>query len=387
MDNPAQKSRDEELIWKNVTVLFEDPRLSDSYYQYWIPQDDLDLEELKQNIAAVKGVKSVTYWDDHRSLMKSWMENPPEFVFNQCDDGYMNDEEMESHLCSFMDMLKIPYTGSGCESFVLVKDKSIVRGAAMSVGVPVPFEVFIEEGEDIESRIPLDLEYPVFCKLGNASGSTGILNSNVAHNREQAIEGLTKLRKDYPGRPLLLQEYLVGREISIGMVGNPELGDFELFHPVEVDYSKLDPKYEKVQLEEFKRDGDSEFWQQVKEVKADLSEKTLADIKEWAKRMYIRTKCKDFARMDFRADKKGQFKIMDVNPNCWVGGKFRMMAAWAGYSTWPEILHRIFLTAQKRHKHKRDLAAQKLAEEKQKALLEKVNKLKEEFNHKTTQIS
>jgi hypothetical protein len=47
------------------------------------------------------------------------------------------------------------------------------------------------------------------------------------------------------------------------MVGNPELGDFEVFHPVEVDYSGLDPKYAKVQLEEFKRDGNSEFWQQV----------------------------------------------------------------------------------------------------------------------------
>ncbi len=48
------------------------------------------------------------------------------------------------------------------------------------------------------------------------------------------------------------------------MVGNPELGDFEIFPPVEVDYKNLDgKKYLNVQLEEFKRDGDSEFWQQV----------------------------------------------------------------------------------------------------------------------------
>jgi hypothetical protein len=70
MESPAERFRNEELIWKNVTVLFEDPRLSESYYQYWIPQDDVDLEELKQSIAAVNGVNSATYWDDHRSLMK-----------------------------------------------------------------------------------------------------------------------------------------------------------------------------------------------------------------------------------------------------------------------------------------------------------------------------
>lgn len=119
--------------------------------------------------------------------------------------------------------------------------------------------------------------YPAFCKLGNASGSTGIIESNVAKNKEEAISGLKELRRQHPTRPLLLQEYLIGRlimeikyfydfknrEFSVAMIGNPEIGDFEIFPPVEVDYSGLSSKYPKIQLEEFKRDGNSEFWQQV----------------------------------------------------------------------------------------------------------------------------
>jgi len=101
-------------------------------------------------------------------------------------------------------------------------------------------------------------------------------------------------------------------------------------------------------LEEFKRDGNAEFWQQVKEVRAELTESQLASIKDYATKMFSRTHCQDFARMDFRMDSQGQIKLLDVNPNCWLGGKYRLMASWAGYG-WPQILARIVATAQQRH--------------------------------------
>jgi len=336
-----------ELKWKNLTVLLEDPSLTKN-----LESDNLDIEELKESLSKIKGIESISYYDDHVNILQNWLKNPPEFVINQCDDGYQNKEELESHLCSLMDMLEIPYTGPGCESFVMVKDKSIVRGLAISINVPVPFEIFIDIQDNYEEKIPKNLDYPVFCKLGNSSGSTGVMNSSVAYNREGVINAIKELKKKYSERPILLQEYLPGREISVGMVGNPELEDFEIFHPVEVDYSNLDPKYQKVQLEEFKCNGESEFWCQVKEVKAKLSQVELINIKEWTKKMFVRCKCKDFARIDFRADKHGQFKVIDVNPNCWLGGKYKMMAEWQGYS-WSQILYKIVLTSQKRYLFKK----------------------------------
>lgn len=51
-------------------------------------------------------------------------------------------------------MLGIPYTGPQIDSLLLTKDKSLTRGAAISVGVPVPVEIYIDENEDIESKIP-----------------------------------------------------------------------------------------------------------------------------------------------------------------------------------------------------------------------------------------
>jgi len=371
-----------EIRLKNITVLFPDPTLSESYYEYWIPQDDLDLEELKQNIQAIKGVEKVEFRDNHKTLLKDWLENPPQFVFNQCDDGFMNKEEWEVHLVALMDVYGIPYTGPGVEGLSIVKDKSLVRGVAQSIGVPVPVEIYIDEHEDPATKIPDDMCYPAFAKLGNASGSTGVVQYGICHNKEESIQNIKKKRENYTNRPILLQEFLSGREISIGMVGNPECDDFEVFPPVEVDYQNLDLKYLKVQLEEFKRDGDSEFWQQVKEIKAELTDEQRKEIYDAAKKLFIRCRCKDFARMDFRMDSKGKFKIMDVNPNCWLGGKYRMMAEWAGYS-WPQVLGKLVSSCQKRYELKSE-KEKKIDAEK---LLEKVEKQKQDFLQQKQQLN
>ncbi len=135
--------------------MFPDPQILDSYYEYWIPQDDLDTEELMDNMRAIKGISKITFYDNHDKLMKDWLlDNRPKFVFHQCDDGFMNKEELEVHLNAYMDMLDIPYTGPGVEGVQITKDKSLVRGAAHSVGVPAPLEIYIDVHDSIEKKIP-----------------------------------------------------------------------------------------------------------------------------------------------------------------------------------------------------------------------------------------
>jgi hypothetical protein len=193
----------------------------------------------------------------------------------------------------------------------------------------------------------------------------------LAHNRADTIKGLKLLREQHPERPLLIQEFLSGREFSIGMVGNPQCGDFEVFPPVEVDYSGLSPQFARVQLEEFKRDGNSQFWQETKEIRAQLTPEQHAQLKDYARRMFIRTCVADFARMDFRMDRHGNIKLMDVNPNCWVGGKYRTMAEWAGYASWSDILARIFLSTERRYALKQQQADEKKERQRKAAELSK----------------
>ena len=66
-------------------------------------------------------------------------------------------------------------------------------------------------------------------------------------------------------------------------------------------------------------------------------------------RLFERLGCRDYARFDFRADAKGEIKLLEVNPNpgwCW-DGKFNLMAGYAGI-TYPELLEAILVSAEER---------------------------------------
>lgn len=334
------------LPWCRITVLLADPR-DRSFYKDWVPEDDDMLKNLMTEIRAIEGI-TVEIYDNHRKLLQDWIFNPPQYVLNQCDNGYLNMEAYEGHLCSVMDILGVPYSGSNAETFIITKDKSIARGIAQSIGIPTPYEIYLSDRTDlIENIIPKDFPYPALIKPANSSGSNGILFDSLVLDHTQIIDAIKKVRQDQPNRPLLIQEFLSGTEFSVGLIGNPDDNNLEILPPLEVDYSSLDSKYPKIQLGQYKCDSNSEFWQQTKEIRASLSEEQLNTICNYARKLYIRCNCRDYARMDFRMDRHGVIKIMDINPNCWLGGKFKMMGEFAGYS-WNQLLYKLLCISQQR---------------------------------------
>ncbi len=55
---------------------------------------------------------------------------------------------------------------------------------------------------------------------------------------------------------------------------------------------------------------------------------------EHSARLFERLGCRDYARFDFRADAKGEIKLLEVNPNpgwCW-DGKVNLMAGFSGHA-------------------------------------------------------
>ena len=81
--NHANPAKDHKWSFEKLTVIFPDPRLDESYFEYWIPQDDIDTDELKDSLKKIPGIKEVIFFDDHAKLLTGWRENPPQFVFNQ----------------------------------------------------------------------------------------------------------------------------------------------------------------------------------------------------------------------------------------------------------------------------------------------------------------
>jgi D-alanine-D-alanine ligase len=311
-----------------VTVLLGDPRLPDPVKRNGtFNAEDIDtVNRLKEALGTLHGYR-FSYADNHKMMLRKLLEAPPPFVFNLCDEGYRNTATLELHVPAMLEMLDIPYTGSGPACLALCYDKSLVRAIAMSLDVPVPEETMFAPG-DQAGHLPGD--FPALLKPSLGDSSIGITQHAVVHNAGELVAYLDYLASTLPGVPVLIQEFLPGREFSVGLVGNP--GKFEALPVLEVDYSKLPKNLPQLLSYESKWHPDSPYWTEISYKEASLDDDTSRSLVQNSERLFQALGCRDYARFDFRMDTRGVCKLLEVNPNpgwCW-DGKFNLMASMAG---------------------------------------------------------
>lgn len=319
-----------------ITVLLEDPRLDYPYAGGAFSElDRSDVARLKEALAAIPGYR-FELLDRHDGLAAELAARRPWFVFNLCDTGLRNRESLECHIPALLEILDIPYSGAGPEGLVLCRDKSLVRALAAELGVPVPAERYLDPRDD-DPRLD-GFPYPAIFKPNLDDGSRMITAASVVADPRAAADCLRRLRAELPNRPWLLQEFLPGREYSVGLVGNPESG-FQQLPINEVDYDRLDPELPRILAFQFKTDPQSRYWRQLRYRPAELTPAAAAELTGHARRLFARLGCRDYARIDFRADGDGRIKLLEVNPNpawVWKGGLHSMAIA-ADYA-YPEFL-------------------------------------------------
>jgi D-alanine-D-alanine ligase len=333
-------------LFPDVTVLLGDPRLPDPVKRNgrFNEEDAETTERLKTALRELPGYR-FRYLDNHASLFAELRASRPAFVLNFCDEGLNNDAFMELHVPALLETLDIPYSGAGPACLGLCYNKSLVRGIAQAIDVPVPAETYFNS-DDLAATIPS--VFPALIKPNYGDSSIGITKDAVVHSWEEAITRLGHLREEMPRRPILIQEFLTGAEYSIGIVGNPGLS-WRVLPPLEVDYSRLEPALPKLLAYESKWIPDSPYWTQIAYREARLDEEEKRKLVDYASILFERLGCRDYARFDFRADAEGEIKLLEVNPNpgwCW-DGKLNLMAEMAGMR-YSDLLKEIIEAAQER---------------------------------------
>jgi len=331
---------------RHVTVILGDPDLPDSTKigQRYSPEDLEAVARMKSALGELTGYRW-TYLSHHGDLLSKLLAHPPSFVFNLCDTGYRNDANRELHLPALLELLEVPYTGCGPTCLGLCYDKSLVRSIAAGHGVPVPQETYWDpEGEDLS----LPSAYPVLIKPNNGDGSLGITQGAVVRSHEEATRYGNGLSKQFPGRAVLVQEFLSGPEYGVALIGNPDAG-FTVLPPLEVDYSALDPGLPPILSYESKTMPQSPYWTKIKFREARLGARNRDQLVGYAKTLFKRLGCRDYARFDFRSDGAETVKLLEANPNpawCW-DGKLNIMAEFAGYR-YDELFQLILAAAEAR---------------------------------------
>lgn len=314
----------------DVTVLLGDPRLPCKY----TVEGDLGeeatraVEHLRGILADIPGYR-FNVLDDHDRMIDALRDERPDIVLNLCDMGYRNDWELESSIPAFVEMLGITCTGADPAAMALSADKALVSLAAARMGIAVPNETFVDLTAD---PLVLPATYPAMIKPNSSGGSFGIVEDCVVHDDAAAETYLRWLAGELDRPEAVIQDFLTGREFTVGLIGNPDTG-FTVLPPLEVDFSDLDPELLPIQSYGWKADPESPYLDQVRLCRAEIDEITYSQLVDASAKLFRRLALRDYCRIDFRCGDDGVPRVLDVNtnPSWYHDGKLAMMAQWAGH--------------------------------------------------------
>ena len=237
-----------------------------------------------------------------------------------------------THIPGILEMIGIPYVGSGPLAHSLSLDKVVAKILFKQNGLPTPDFAVLETPE-----FPApDLKYPLIVKPKSGADSFGL---TVVHNESELREAATKIFDEY-AEPVLAECYIEGREINIGLIGNTP----EAFSPVELDFGDGPHVYT----------NDDKGGRSGRIVKyicpAELDEETTKKAQEIACKAFITLQCNDCARVDMRIGEDGQLYLLELNslPSLGFRGSFVAGAQHAGLD-FSALLNRLLDSAIQRY--------------------------------------
>ncbi|MEJ2281635.1 MAG: ATP-grasp domain-containing protein [Candidatus Bathyarchaeota archaeon] len=151
-------------------------------------------------------------------------------------------------------------------------------------------------------------DFPYLLKPNEEGSSIGITEENLVYNKTQLKTKLKQMIKDY-NQAILIEQFIAGREFSTGLLGlknkNPEV-----LAILEIDFSKF-PEVKGV------------FGQKAKTIldsldhyicPAQISNEIKQKLENLSNEIWYALDIKDFARIDFRMNNKGELFFLEINP-------------------------------------------------------------------------
>jgi D-alanine-D-alanine ligase len=246
----------------------------------------------------------------------------------------------DQHIASFLELMKVPYTGCNPRGLILARGKDLSKTLAHHRRIAVPaFAVFPMRRK---VRRPSRLALPLIVKSLSEDGSYGISQASIVDTEEELASRVAFVH-DQLGTAAIAEQYIEGRELYVGVLGNNRLRVLPVWElkfgnlggqgarQIATEKAKHDPAYQqRVGIE----DGPAR----------NLAPEVLARIQRTAKRIYRTLGLDGYARIDFRLVADGTPYFIEANPNPEIAKsqEFATAARHDGLD-YPELLHRILM--------------------------------------------
>ena len=289
-------------------------------HDYLVPPDDTDgidvvnapwkmefdvvshLEDMGHQVRKV-GVK-----DDLGVIRQAILDFKPQIVFNLME-SFAEIGVFDQHVVSYLELMKAPYTGCNPRGLMLSRDKALAKTLLAYHRIPVSEFAVVKMGH--VPRAQKKLPFPLIVKSLTQEASIGISQASVVGD-ETAMRERVRFIHDSVGTDALVERYIDGRELYVGVLGNFRLQVLPVW---EMTFAQMPDRAHRIASERVKWNDAYREKHGIMTGPADLTADMVRKIQHLCKRVCRTLDLSGYSRIDLRLDAGGQVYVLEANPN------------------------------------------------------------------------
>ncbi|HEX4025499.1 MAG TPA: hypothetical protein VHX52_12490 [Steroidobacteraceae bacterium] len=314
-----------------------------------VPPDSLDGYSEKQIdewrteydvISALRGagheLQILGVLDSLTELRMALLDWKPEVVFNLLEE-FNGIVTYDQHVVAFLELMRAPYTGCNPRGLLLSRDKVLCKQLLAFHRIPTPQFTVFRRGQHF--TVPKRLRLPLFVKSATEDASLGIAQASVVEDMARLRERVQFVHEQI-GSDALVEEYIEGRELYVGVLGNDRLTRLPIW---EMRFGSMPESLSAIATRKVKWDRSYQRRYEITTCAAtELAPGVMQTLDRLSRRIYRALHLSGYARIDFRVRADGSVFMLEANanPNLTREEDFAESARAAGVS-YRELLERI----------------------------------------------
>lgn len=233
------------------------------------------------------------------SLLKlgNGLQRKADLVFNLAEG--VKGRNREAQTVMMLEYWEIPFVGSDALTLSAGLDKVVTKQILRAENIPTA-KYFVSDGK---TDVSGNLKFPLIVKPRWEGSSMGINLQSIVENKKDLLERIKYIKKTYQ-QPAIVEEFIEGREFTVPVFG---FGSVYSITPLRVTLEGKDMG-NKVYDNRFINDKGINYMPYKQK------DKLASRLKKLAINAYRVLECRDFGRVDFRVNKKGEVFVLEINP-------------------------------------------------------------------------
>jgi len=254
-------------------------------------------------------VKTLGVLDSLTELRSALIDWKPELVFNLLEE-FNGIVTYDQHVVAFLELMRACYTGCNPRGLLLARDKVLCKQLLAFHRIPTPQFAVFRRGQHF--TVPRRLRPPLFVKSATEDASLGIAQASVVDDIARLRERVQFMHEQI-GSDALVEEYIEGRELYVGMLGNERLTRLPVW---EMRFGSLPESLPAIATRKVKWDRAYQRRYEITTRAAeDLPPPVLQQLDRLSRRIYRALHLSGYARIDFRVRADGAVLVLEANPN------------------------------------------------------------------------